>query len=538
MDRLRKIEKILLKIPSQQKNYTAAIDDIIGLLNNDEKMYPSFIRTFLSACYSHHLCVDTYIELLKNLNGKIPDLEIYFESIFTKEIQNTLNYYSLISYPLYIINKYFNMLYFSEIYEYTPLEESIINDDVETFQSIIHQRGIFNFTLQTTAMNILTEVHSPILKDEIYSIEHFTERNNFMSFHFISYAAFYGSQKCFIYLFLNTPEYELPDDLQIYAVCSGNPQIIHLLEQKGMNFYHTISYSIKYHRNDVFEWIREKYNIQYHNNSIIENSMHFNNCKLLNRIISYLSSIINQTHYIGSFMKEAIVNDNYYCHQKFQNNYDLSTKVAFSLCIKNGSYILTKSLNLIPDYGKLSRDQLNEIIDSYNIKMVQLAFVSDYIYTCNIHINFSINPSIFIDQITANQCLNEDLNGFYYLVINHKIDDINTPICISYNLIHSVILVYHQFSENGFDSEKKFIIKIFKALLEEYPNIDINSTYQGYYGECGQGWGKIESYNNITPLHMACNMGSLEIVSLLLEHKDIQINVIGEYQLTVVVLFF
>ena len=66
-------------------------------------------------------------------------------------------------------------------------------------------------------------------------------------------AIYYGAILCFKYLILN--ECNFSDMSQLYAVQSGNSQIIHYMEQKNISFNDTLKACIGYHRNEIFDYL-------------------------------------------------------------------------------------------------------------------------------------------------------------------------------------------------------------------------------------------------------------------------------------------
>ena len=69
----------------------------------------------------------------------------------------------------------------------------------------------------------------------------------------IDFCAFHGSIKCFKYLALN--EIPLTNDTCDYAIEGGNTEIIHILEQKGLNFEKCYSIALSSFHNDIADWI-------------------------------------------------------------------------------------------------------------------------------------------------------------------------------------------------------------------------------------------------------------------------------------------
>lgn len=76
----------------------------------------------------------------------------------------------------------------------------------------------------------------------------------------IEYAAFYGSIQIFKYLVLN--DAEITSRLPEFAVAGGNYEIIHILEDMELSFQKTFYYAIRFHRNEVADYLSTNHNIK------------------------------------------------------------------------------------------------------------------------------------------------------------------------------------------------------------------------------------------------------------------------------------
>ncbi|OHT09025.1 hypothetical protein TRFO_22173 [Tritrichomonas foetus] len=118
--------------------------------------------------------------------------------------------------------------------------EFIRNDDLENFQKII--------VLSNEDLNQLIPM-SFYQRDTIFKNGHYN---------FIEYAAFYGAVKCFKFLLKNMApiSHKKKDNLLgKCAIAGGNFEIIHLCQQEKSSFLCCLEYAIKYHKNDVAEWL-------------------------------------------------------------------------------------------------------------------------------------------------------------------------------------------------------------------------------------------------------------------------------------------
>lgn len=70
----------------------------------------------------------------------------------------------------------------------------------------------------------------------------------------IELAALFGSVKCFKYFMIN--EDNIYEDICKFAISGGNNEIIHLCEQKGLQFEDCLSIASMYHHFEIFEWLK------------------------------------------------------------------------------------------------------------------------------------------------------------------------------------------------------------------------------------------------------------------------------------------
>jgi ankyrin repeat protein len=143
-----------------------------------------------------------------------------------------------------------------ELVEFFPVgtvEKSIIEDNINDF----------NEHTANASFNPKTKIKT---KDPINVVNN----DNYISY--IQLMALFGSKKCFKYA-VSTEEYDL-DDTAKYAVAGGDIEIIHILEQNGVSFDNCFEQAVKYHREDICEWlllhhkceeIRIMSAIEYHN---------------------------------------------------------------------------------------------------------------------------------------------------------------------------------------------------------------------------------------------------------------------------------
>ena len=121
-----------------------------------------------------------------------------------------------------------------------PQEDEILmifkKDELETF---IRKSSAAGFSPKS---KVRTDSDSPIS---------FVKGNSELSY--LQIMAFYGAVKCFKHASLNN-EYDFSGVAE-YAVEGGNMEIIHILEQRNISFETCLEVSIKFHRNELSDWI-------------------------------------------------------------------------------------------------------------------------------------------------------------------------------------------------------------------------------------------------------------------------------------------
>ena len=167
-----------------------------------------------------------YPEMLSSYKGIIRLAKTSFKYFFPSQYKNKIQ-----------LEKMINSGYCLD-----TLAEIIRKDDIDSFIQIVSQSGE-NFDINQRKKSTIFErssllFHNPTL---------------------IQYSAFFNSIKIFKYLLLNNAKIESSSNdyysLADYAVAGGSIEIIHILEQKGIELYNSIPISIKYYQNDIFQYI-------------------------------------------------------------------------------------------------------------------------------------------------------------------------------------------------------------------------------------------------------------------------------------------
>lgn len=124
---------------------------------------------------------------------------------------------------------------------------SIRDDDIEQFQQLLYQTN--------------TSINS-VIQPSIFERFIFINQNSYdIKPSLIEYAAFFGSLKCFKFLYQK--QQDLPQTTAIFAVAGGNYEIIHLCEQRQIEFNdESLMISIRFFHSELTEYLEENFDIK------------------------------------------------------------------------------------------------------------------------------------------------------------------------------------------------------------------------------------------------------------------------------------
>lgn len=198
----------------------------------------------------------------KKITPNSIDLSSLFQIIFTNEIPpvNLCNIRWIdlsfsVSVSRFEKENIYNILFPKEkLSEYSKtgsspenIYQAIKNDDIDSFTQILSQNSakmIFNDTIKT----LVYERHSELVK---YNLDYLT------------LSAFYGSEKIFKYILMNSGPEVLNVTVTKYAFVGGKVEIIHkCIENIQMNLglvFDCLLLTIKHHHYELFEWLIETY---------------------------------------------------------------------------------------------------------------------------------------------------------------------------------------------------------------------------------------------------------------------------------------
>ena len=240
------LKEVVSKLSENQKEEIDAIESIVNtneenkentkekLFHFIEKRKPENCISFIIGCIEHATKIrpKERESLLFLLTSVFNNFHLNFE-IFKRfdVLMNMLQVKNILPSGKYTYKHIFD---FSE--EGT-IGRAIFEDNIELLQQLLAD-------------------HPDEGKEEIFYIRNFFPFNEqFTKYkaNRIEVAALFGSIKCFKYLMMNGDE--INEDTCKFAVAGGNIEIIHLCEQKGLQFEDCLFISTLYHRFEIFEWL-------------------------------------------------------------------------------------------------------------------------------------------------------------------------------------------------------------------------------------------------------------------------------------------
>lgn len=249
-------------------------DDFEALLNDfqnidNEILTKEFIyNLFLTTCLSRPTKIELLMSFLKKYEEATKGQQFqYFKGLITSELSENQS-----SKEIHFIDSYLNgehygyFIYKSnsskelynddEIKEYkktgycpSKIYHVIKNDDIDSFIELVTSGGEMKFNEK---VNLLCyERSSDILNATSY----------------LDIAAFYGSEKIFNYILLNTESNQnFEMKLIVFALIGGNITIIHKcfenIEMNDQILLRSLLTTIKYCQSEIFEWLFENYDVK------------------------------------------------------------------------------------------------------------------------------------------------------------------------------------------------------------------------------------------------------------------------------------
>lgn len=379
----------------------------------------------------------------------------------------------------------------------SPLCEAIIKDDVESLKKEIE-------TSQPDFLKFKIDVNSNercIFPKKKHPHQQYKQEKNDKPT-LLEYAAFYGAEKCFKYLY-DEKKCKITKHITKHALCGGNDYIYETILNSGKSFTNDLEYAIKFHHYDLFKKsFLYYYNTEYGNKEIAynvvqkklsESCIKFFNFQILRFLIEFGAEIndcmINQAlkrdiHSLFIFLLGLNVD---------VNKQDKSDFAAIHCAIRAGNITAVQVLLA----NKKDPVDLN-LGDHCGRTPIHFAAIVGNIEIFNI---LSNQPNVDLTRLD-----DEEMTPLHYAARQGKFDIVKQLITVNKidpNCKNSAYMTpLHYACING-------RIDIVKLLLE-VPTIDVNPHDIG-------SW---------TPLHYAVDNNNIPIVTLLLENKNINPNVI------------
>ncbi|OHT14527.1 hypothetical protein TRFO_15042 [Tritrichomonas foetus] len=361
----------------------------------------------------------------------------------------------------------------------------------------------------------------------------------------IEYAAFFGSIKIFKYLLIHIDS--LPQSLVLYAVSGGNIEILHLCEQHNCSFNDCIKYAVKYRHYDMISWLIEtkqcqldyKYIIKYHANEFI---------------IKFLQEFISKNDKnILSKMLYSSVKYNNYCLTSFLTNFPNTNLNFVSKSGKNSilhriyPFTSKRIITLL-----LSRNDIDfDTSNAFGMTPFLCACETNNVYYAKLLYSKSIN----ISHLSYNSynplhiaCLNLCYETAKYLIslkkinINSVCNDNQSPLFVLCQTINSMALLelHKRISPNNSNENIHLISNFIKLFLDNGADVNIassslltplflgieNDNHIIFHQLLKSPNANINYYNRngYSLLIYACKKNNIEAVKLLLEYKNLDIN--------------
>lgn len=278
-----------------------------------------------------------------------------------------------------------------------PILLSIRMDDVEHFQQLLSQTN--------------TPVDKLVQRSIFERFIFINESNKESLPTLIEFAAFFGSIKCFKFLYQKVPD--LPNTIANFAVAGGNYEIIHLCEQKHAIFGNeSLMISIRFFQSDLSSYLEEFCNLEKTIDDVSKSIVYYN----LRSLILYQEVLRDDPNKLDSrgytMLSLASLNGDLdiinYLIATFGDQIDVNKKSQygnspFYYAAGNGHYEIVKYLSSLPnvDINAKNSDDLTAL--HYAAKRGHLKVVKFLCGLPNIDVNADCNRNEYpIDLAVEN----------------------------------------------------------------------------------------------------------------------------------------
>ena len=292
----------------------------------------------------------------------------------------------------------------------------------------------------------------------------------------ISLSAFLSSIKTFKYIYLNTTEF--PKDLAQWAVSGGNSEIIEMLSSnRKINLKDQIQFAIKFHRNEIANWIQQNFNVKI---PIIQ-KFDFNTLYMV-----YRMDVLHENKIFYPFLQKSFLFDNfplfYYIRKKLgidQKKSEIDDKLDYF------SFFLTNCYEFC--------EYFLDVLKQENIKKCAVLTIKSN--------NFSLLKLLKKYGFNYQVKLDDGLYVYHYCIKKRKIDFVK--IFIEEDKC-DIQLVDDNFNNGLHYACLSNDIEMVKYLISKGVDLDESNK------------------NGIKPIHIACQKKNIDIVKYLLSEIEKQ----------------
>ncbi|OHT10451.1 hypothetical protein TRFO_20260 [Tritrichomonas foetus] len=486
------------------------------------------------------LVENNFVEF-KDVSDELCEKESFFQYFFPEISRDKFFYYSLLKmYPENI-----------PLFESTNIEEHIklrkIGCNEDEIAKLIREDNCEAFSVYISEKNVGFNKRFRYSRYERFDFVNSEDDMPSM----IEYAAFFGSLNIFKFLWINDAYFD--EYLTPYAIAGGNGEIIHLCEEKGLFFgKECLNVAIKFHRNELVEYLHENYNLPFTKRHLQEAAMSYN-VKILLSLLEKGSDLDeNNSNELGNINQNQEIETN---KDFLITNSTINIKISgcplFVMVINRGYLEIAEYL--VTNYSKLKLNAINDenysalyyAVHTDRLDIVQFLYHADPInfvkskntYQCYFLAAKQNRPEIleFIGKLNFFEPWRHQTNYFtalHFAAYNDNIEIINSIYriqkyiqnkndnnesnkrgkttnnkrfnnSINFNM-HEIKLMY---TPLHIAVERRYYESV-KALIA-LDEVDVN---------CGAKY-------DYTPLHLAVEIDELEIVKLLTSHPKINVNV-------------
>lgn len=525
LDKMNEIQALLLEYIDEEDNSQEKIKIIIKLFKDqkilDNKHQLTSVLYLLRSIIDYHYRTTNFFEkIFKIIQYLKEGIKKYY---LNSEIYNIFNNKRIILFLLQEKILMFDLSVFQDIsigsrildtglylfpeikqfldeetIEITNIPQNITKcRDIEYYDNIILQYIqkdlIDEFISYVNKFNI--EIDQKIPKTTIFETNVFLIENENQKP--IEYAAFYGSVKIFKYLV--GQKCTMDPKLWLYAIHGRNAEIIHILEEyqiKPSNLKECLSFSIKCHHDELTNYILSNYVEKEENTSFI-----------LKKSLKY---------YNFTFIQPELINSNSFFILCKRNYYILASQV-----LKNDKEI---DINL-RKLSEKTNQWNNVILKNENTALFDAVRLRnfDIIHLLLENNDINANKKSLEKYIFNNECeitpLCQAIKRYDSEMVKFLLDHKNVDVNMKSKFNNGMLTPLFMAIGNG-------SIEIIKLLLNRVDiEVNLKSIKYDLYTDEESDW-KMQVFMEIPPLIEAVKKNNIEIVKLLLDHKDIDVNAI------------